>query len=452
MVNYTRKKGGKYLGEGTYGCVFGDPPLKCKGDKERSKNDVITKVMLTNNATKELSESELWKQIDPKQEFSISAIKMCDFDKEYNSKINQPEKCLARVNADERAFLKKERDKLLFYKFGGADLIKLKPHAKNYKQLFMAILPLLKGLKLAHENNIVHLDIKRDNIVSKIENNKLVLRFIDFGLSLNLNTLDSDMPYYDVYSENSVFYQFWPPELGCFDNRGVLDPDWRVIGRLDIHNHRYGKMSSLYNLPGIETHLEDVYDMYTKVDFTNYPKVFKSVDMYSIGVLLSSLLYSYFSHVLGSSRDGSFNVFYYNAPIDKSSRFETLKSKNWIKDEQILFHTKIYENISKPISKLISSLCNVDPNKRITISEAVKEYEKLVPAFEKYLNSKEIMEGLEGQKILNRAADIPHIETPIAEPFEHLINATILPNTKKYKTNTNKTNKNKTNKNKSSIK
>jgi len=420
MVNYTRKKGGKYLGEGTYGCVFGDPPLKCKGDNERSTNDIVSKVMERKNAKKELIESDLWKKIDPEQDFSISAIKICSFDKKYNSK-NEPEKCLSKFKPmNRKKILNKKRDTLIFYKFGGLDLIKLKPHAKNYKAIFTAIHPLLKGLEKAHDNNIVHLDIKRDNIVSKIENNKIVLRFIDFGLSLNINALNPERPYKSTYSRNDTFYPFWPPELGCFDNEGILEADWRIRCKLEEHNYMYNsEISTIYNLPRIQNRLSDVYNMYLDVDFKNYKKVLKSIDMYSIGVLLSSLLYSYFSHVL----DGSFNVFYHDSIIDRSSRFETLKSKKWIKDEQVDFHSKIYENISKPIAKLIESLCNIDPNKRITVSEAVKEYEKILPAFEKYLNSKEITEKLDDQNILNKTADIPHIETPIAEPFKNLSNS-----------------------------
>jgi len=417
MVNYTRKKGGKYLGEGTFGCVFGPPPLKCKGDAERSTNDIVSKVMERRNAKKELIESELWKKIDPNQEFSITAIKMCGFDKKYNSK-NEPEKCLLhyRNKAIRKKILTKRRDTLIFYKFGGTDLMKLKPHAKNYKSLFMAVLPLLKGLEKAHDNNIVHLDIKRDNIVSNIENNKIVLRFIDFGLSLNIKALNPERPYPSVYYKNEILYPYWPFELGCFDNEGILDAYWKIECKVGEHINRTNTEISLIDtLPKIKTHPQELYTIYSNVNFKNYSKVLKSVDMYSIGVLLSSLLYSYFSHVL----DSYFNVYYYHNHNGSSSRFETLKSKGWIKDEQIDFHSKINENISRPISKLIASLCDIDPNNRITASEAVKEYEKLLPVFEKYLVSKEITEGLDGQHILNKAAVIPHIETPVAEPLKN---------------------------------
>jgi hypothetical protein len=57
MVNYTRKKGGKFIAQGSYGCVFG-PPLKCKEDSERMNNSHISKFMRKNNAESELKESQ----------------------------------------------------------------------------------------------------------------------------------------------------------------------------------------------------------------------------------------------------------------------------------------------------------------------------------------------------------------------------------------------------------
>ena len=46
---------------------------------------------------------------------------------------------------------------------------------------------LLTGLKLLHKNKIVHRDIKPNNILLKIINNKVFPRFIDFGLSTDFN-------------------------------------------------------------------------------------------------------------------------------------------------------------------------------------------------------------------------------------------------------------------------
>ena len=86
MVNYTRKKnqrskrGGKYIAEGTYGCVFGEPPLKCKDEDSRQSDSIASKLMNYEQAEDEFEESAKWREIDKEQTFSLSATKMCEVD------------------------------------------------------------------------------------------------------------------------------------------------------------------------------------------------------------------------------------------------------------------------------------------------------------------------------------------------------------------------------------
>ena len=69
-------KGGKFISAGSYGCVYGNKPLKC--GNSRPDNKYVVKAMVSDReANKELAEGKLIKKIDPKSEFTIYPIKKC---------------------------------------------------------------------------------------------------------------------------------------------------------------------------------------------------------------------------------------------------------------------------------------------------------------------------------------------------------------------------------------
>ena len=66
-----RLRGGKYIGEGSYGCTFTDPPLKCKSNATRRNASQLSKMMHANSATEELAKSNLFRAIDTTEQFLI---------------------------------------------------------------------------------------------------------------------------------------------------------------------------------------------------------------------------------------------------------------------------------------------------------------------------------------------------------------------------------------------
>ena len=71
------KKGGKYIAEGTYGCVFGNPPLKCLKQDKRKGNEFVSKLMSIQENRIEIIEAQKWNRIDPMQTFSITPSLSC---------------------------------------------------------------------------------------------------------------------------------------------------------------------------------------------------------------------------------------------------------------------------------------------------------------------------------------------------------------------------------------
>ena len=402
MVNYTRKKGGKYIAQGTYGCVFGKPPLKCIDEKERSSEDEVSKLMDNYAAKDEMKEGEKWNAIDPTQQFSLTSSKKCEIDVGNIKAENNFNKCSVDYG-DEM----KDRV-LVFYKNGGPDLHKLRPLSANYEKIFSGFQNLFDGLAIAHKNNLVHTDIKPPNILTG--NEDIHLRFIDFGLSFDV----SDIQYIDeMYTENPTFYPYWPFDIGSFISSGDLKMKWKLKHRYHIFNKKYsadhiGVGISSFNIP-----FDTLYNIYKEVDFKDLKTIFKKLDVFSMGVTLIEIMRQYFSHCPFQLADGSYYLVYLNGRTGYFSRFTTLKDKKWLSDKQHDYQIYLYENVTTPLMNFISHCIDYNVNTRYTAEEAANEYRKLLPIFKTHLKQDELRKGLAGLDILNEANDLPLILTPV---------------------------------------
>ena len=400
--NTRKKKGGVYIAQGTYGCVFGKPPLKCIGDAKRLEDDVISKLMNKKEAATEYSESEKWRAIDPSQEFSLFAFKMCTLDKEDIKQSNQTHRCIPFIRPSKGDI----RDTLLFYKNGGPDLSELKVHAKNYKPLFKAIAPLIEGLAIAHKHNLVHFDIKPQNILAEFKKDKIHLRFIDFGLSLDTSKVKAID---DIYTGT---YNYWPFELKAYDeNYGdIIDKKFIEI-ELERFNKGKYEHSTGISMPLTMIDANSAYSIFKRYNFSDYKSSLPKVDVYSIGVLLNALLSIYFSYYITDEGD-YYKLHYYDAISERLVRIEDLATKTQLTKPQIEFHKTLYYNLLVPLVKFIRKCTEFDPLERYTSQQAAEEYKKLLPLFDTYLDASSIRMGLANQQILNESPDIPYIKTP----------------------------------------
>lgn len=212
------QKGGKYLAEGSYGCVF-RPSLECAEPKLDRDQNKITKLMLGEYALDEKNKLDIVKQFDPDYKYHIGIEDFCEnptFLKEMD--IREMEK--DQLNHCEILMKKLEKPSklnftLINYKYGGRDLIdylidkedevkkliirteteskkenyeKLSNHVLNLERdffkFFIGMENLFEGLDVFYDNDFLHCDIKGGNIVIDTSNPaKYVFKFIDFGLS-----------------------------------------------------------------------------------------------------------------------------------------------------------------------------------------------------------------------------------------------------------------------------
>jgi hypothetical protein len=184
-----RKRGGKVVGEGAYGCVY-RPPIPCKGSTQRPKN-TVSKLMNEDDAVKEIQEishiERLTKNIpNSNLYFTINDIKIC----KPNWKVFKDDDLVGRCNIlnnsiDYRnlsilqlpdAGTYSVDNYLLKHKFN--DAVGFSKFTKNMLNL------LINGIIPLNELGGYHNDIKGDNIM--VRDN--IPRLIDWGLSYVSNT------------------------------------------------------------------------------------------------------------------------------------------------------------------------------------------------------------------------------------------------------------------------
>lgn len=102
----------------------------------------------------------------------------------------------------------------LFEKIADPNYKMTEPEAKRY------IRQICEGLQYMHENNIVHLDLKPENIMFETKSS-LKVKLVDFGLAARL---DPD----DVVKVSAATVEFAAPEIVEHDSVGFSTDMWAL--------------------------------------------------------------------------------------------------------------------------------------------------------------------------------------------------------------------------------
>ena len=170
------------IGEGTFGCAH-KPSMMCRDKTHRNANE-ISKLMTSVNAIKELKEFALIDAADKEKQFYLGKPRKCEVAR-ILSNIRSIRKCPSGRFEPEQI----DNYSLLVMNYGGKDLdifgeevatwTKTKEHVDAIELFWLEVVRLFYGLKVLHDNNVVHHDIKQQNIVYDQATNRVNL--IDFG-------------------------------------------------------------------------------------------------------------------------------------------------------------------------------------------------------------------------------------------------------------------------------
>lgn len=200
------------VGEGTYGCVF-KPSLKCH-DYSVNYDNKVSKVMTTIEANKELKEFNNISKIEGLDKYAITSPQICKpvLDSIYIDSIKQCNNpLLSKIN------ISKPMHSMLIYQDGGINIhnfinkIMIKLSKQDIIIFLSSLINLLNGLIFFKSKDIIHRDIKADNIVYNINSGKV--KFIDFGLMIKKSqALKLSKRSADGFA---IDHSYWPPENFC---------------------------------------------------------------------------------------------------------------------------------------------------------------------------------------------------------------------------------------------
>lgn len=307
--------------------------------------DYTPQLMYANIHTKD----ELLKNIKNIKPEDITPIAYTDQDQDqYHNSESEKEKAYKCINEkitnDRYGYIiSKYTGKSLLDKYNGIivkDIQKLKEFLIKFKELFSFI-------KILYDNNILHLDIKIDNItVKKDENDKLYL--IDFGRTVELKDKKEYNKIINLLKESHYMYSFEPK---IYYNL-LIDKNFnkQQISLNELINYVEENFKSLI-LP---------YDCESK-DKDTYMHILKKI-LEKININTESQK-TYFINYLNECYDKFYDEFYdefcYNK-FQKLTKFEEFEKKNmWEKYKDRI--KKIYEKSFTKDSFTKDSL--IDKNK-----------------------------------------------------------------------------------------
>lgn len=421
----TRKvrRGGKYMGEGTYGCGFA-PALRCEGETVR-KFGIFSKLMDTAESEKELRKATLLKTVDPAQDYILYALNVCKL----NQSLIGPDNPENNIDSCQKNFVPNHLDqaRVVQYLNGGLNLRKLNKTASVIADLFLGMDNLFRGLFHLQQANVSHNDIKDENIVAKqVENGNYQVRFIDVGfVHKNDQPIPGDLPF-------EADYYVWPIEMKLTVFKRISKEDIKKW----YDTHTYGAKDAFFTKSNAKKltfasankltealtekakkkvpapilnasltataklKLEQEYEKQWKKIRTEM--ILKKSDVFSLGTFFSIF---YENTIYHKMEHGEILV---QVVVEKAGKIadEYVKLDNLettrvytgtvVGKEASDWHREVAEKISKPFYKLCISMMNLDPFKRPELPIALAQYKKLHPHIEKYFKADKLLTYVDG--------------------------------------------------------
>ena len=368
MPPLTKKiiRGGKFLGEGSYGCVFHPAIKKCNilnaNTNTNSKQSNYVSKVFTDiaEAHKDFNQGKVMSRIDTKNEYTIVPVSMCelDFDELKKAEVEY-RKCnkLAYDNIDGIV-------QVVYSEKGIALDDYMKQNNLTVSNVLDIAEYLIKGVKFFKDNKVIHHDIKPPNIVMTADNKP---KYIDFGLTQE----------YSTYFENAfgANYRYWSKEMGLYDEiRAYVLPDVRDLkyGVCEVWKKRFSDTKEVF-LEKSKTKI-NIVSIYRKYFPDFFDEIMGKVYDEKIGCI-----YDQSSNKMVSSDVDKLNQIF-EPFLDKFDIFgigrtieDMLETVEDTPDSTSHSEYSKYEGLIKLVEQTTLS----DPRKRMTVEKTLSEVQRL---------------------------------------------------------------------------
>ena len=358
----------KKIGEGTYGCVH-KPSLKCKDTKIISDyNDKISKIMQNKHALVEMKEYVGINEIDSGNKYHIKPVQ-CEPNISTETK-----KSVLECNLGKDIVKKMDNYKLIVMKYGGPDLkqffdTSMEDTPKNrerVKNFWIEAVNLFKAVQLFLKNGMIHHDLKPENIV--YDESTHSVKVIDFGLLQIKNNIIKKSNQGNYWL--SLFHFNFPPEMFFYDKKKWFESKNRIKSNPNLKNKNNNDRFNNLSLKGLispSRFKEDYMDSLNTL-IRHYLKM-EDIKQPAIGEFLD------FTENFISHNDNKTYDKFLNDSIDTIDSYGLGMSLMYVLNQS---YKLMNPTIVSKLQKLFISMIHHDLRKRISIDDALKQYESII--------------------------------------------------------------------------
>lgn len=415
-IHSTRKlRGGKYVGQGTYGCGFA-PALRCEGETVR-KLGLFTKLMDEEEAEKERAKVKLIQPVDPDMKYILYPIEICKVNESLlgpQNPENNVESCSLADYPDDLATARAVQ-----YIDGGIDLEEIEVDASTILPIFQSLPNLFLGLNKIHKAGLSHNDIKPANLVLKEQaGGSFIARFIDIGF---VHKMDDGIERGDDLPFDANYYP-WPYEMR-FSIAPLHKPteksvrDWyasyaHTMLKYLPHEHLYtsdgSKKFTLETANSLyESFLTKAESLVPAINGTTKKEkrekekerqkglekkmselVLQKVDTYSLGNVLLYIYNLFLCHRLYKGK-----IEFHIARTDAYHDVDTLERQG-LPESVRKWHQTVATEISRPYIELSLEMMSLDPTKRRALPIVLVSYKKILTKMKTYFTKEQLQKNV----------------------------------------------------------
>lgn len=369
------KKIGKKLGEGSFGCVV-TPPVMCKKRSKKidmldyNNNNYVSKLiniysdLELDEMKREIKLNKIIYKLDTNNKYFVSFIKTCPIKMntlKYRKDVEKikASKIIGKSESDELCYVNKKTKNIIMMNAGVNidDVLVYKIYSTMRSlmkiEIYNIFKHLLKGLQILHSNEIVHLDIKPENMSFSIsKDGNYHIRYLDFGFS-------------EIANKNKHKIHSY-----IFGTPGYMSPDMYILCKLKEYSS-YIKIKDLVIKSNKDYIINKVKKSIKKNEFEHHENIslYKYYPQLTITRDILNNIYNKFTNELINNNIQ--NLF--------SEKINGLKYKYDIYALGITFHEIISELRIKDerLKELIIKMVEPNPYKRFNVDQCVKMINKI---------------------------------------------------------------------------